>query len=172
MKVIAIQPFGNFSPQLVQNVFRQIWLIDSNVILLKDRPLPASAFYAPRNRYRADSLISVLSKNIGNDTIIIGLTEKDISTRKGYIQDWGVMGLGYCPGNACIVSTYRLDKSNLNEQFFKVAIHELGHTQGLPHCPNKTCFMRDAEGGNKANEEADFCSSCKAFLRKKGWILN
>jgi archaemetzincin len=36
----------------------------------------------------------------------------------------------------------------------------------------KTCFMRDAEGGNPLNEEKEFCSTCKSFLVKKGWRLN
>jgi archaemetzincin len=56
-------------------------------------------------------------------------------------------------------------------QFYKVAIHELGHTQGLPHCENKTCYMRDAEGGNPLEEEVDFCKTCKMFLKNRGWVL-
>jgi archaemetzincin len=31
--------------------------------------------------------------------------------------------------------------------------------------------MRAAEGGNPLNEEKDFCPSCKAFLKGKGWNL-
>ncbi len=81
------------------------------------------------------------------------------------------MGFGYNPGNACVVSSFRLSKANQQEQFYKVAIHELGHTQGLPHCEEKTCFMRDAEGGNPLNEEKDFCPACKSFLKGKGWRL-
>jgi archaemetzincin len=82
------------------------------------------------------------------------------------------MGLGFCPGNVCVASTFRLSKKNLKEQFYKVAIHELGHTQGLPHCEDKSCFMRDAEGGNPLNEEHGFCEVCKLFLKSKGWELN
>ena len=54
-------------------------------------------------------------------------------------------------------------------QLFKVSIHELGHTQGLPHCVVKYCFMRDAEGRNPTNDEKDFCPACKTFLKQKGW---
>ncbi len=82
------------------------------------------------------------------------------------------MGLGYCPGNACVVSTFRLDKDNLSNQFYKVAIHELGHTQGLPHCTAKTCLMRDAEGKNNLDNEFDFCEKCKKLLKAKGWNFN
>ncbi len=103
--------------------------------------------------------------------ITIGLTSKDISTTKGKIEDYGIMGLGYTPGNACVVSTFRVSKENKQNQFFKFCIHELGHTSGLPHCPEKTCFMRDAEGGNPSNEEKDFCPKCKVHLISKDWNL-
>ena len=81
------------------------------------------------------------------------------------------MGLGFEPGNACVVSTYRLSRNNLLNQLDKLTLHELGHTQGLPHCNKKECFMRDAEGGNYFDEETSFCQSCKSFLKSKGWQL-
>jgi len=79
--------------------------------------------------------------------------------------------LGFEPGNACVVSTFRLPKMKLSRQLSKLCLHELGHTQGLPHCKNKTCFMRDAEGGNHLEEEIDFCESCKSYLKSEGWLL-
>jgi archaemetzincin len=88
------------------------------------------------------------------------------------MNDWGVMGLGLQPGNACVISSFRLSKTDLRNQLFKVAIHELGHTQGLPHCRNLSCFMRDAEGKNPIDQETDFCPKCKAILKKKGWVFN
>lgn len=153
-------------------VYSQIKKVNNSAILNSAIPFPRNTFYQDRNRYRADSLIKYLSRFFGSDTVVIGLTSKDISTTKGNIKDWGVMGLGYCPGNSCIASTFRLSKSNINEQFYKVAIHELGHTQGLPHCPNKTCYMRDAEGGNPLNKENEFCAKCKDFLIKKGFAFH
>ena len=134
--------------------------------------LPSLAFYPKRNRYRADSLIHFLDRMTLDGQITIGLTSKDISTTKGDIPDWGVMGLGFCPGKACVVSAFRLSKGQMHEQLFKVALHELGHTEGLPHCPVRTCFMRDAEGRNPINEEKEFCPKCKAMLILKGWQFN
>jgi archaemetzincin len=169
--VIVIQPFNDFTPELTNSVFAKLKEINPNTILRTPIQLPKKAYYPPRNRYRADSLIKYLSNFVSADTVVIGLTNKDISTTKGDISDFGVMGLGYCPGNSCVVSTFRLAKTNISEQFFKLAIHELGHTQGLPHCSNKICFMRDANGKNVFNEEKDFCPSCKSFLKNKGWKL-
>lgn len=168
-KVIVIQPFGNFSNLEAKIVFNEIQKVNPNVILNKNIPFPSQSYYSPRNRYRADSIIKFLSARIGKDSVIIGLSEKDISTTKNKVKDWGVMGLGYRPGNACVISSHRLSKNNKTEQFYKVALHELGHTQGLPHCENKTCLMRDAEGGNPLNEEKEFCLSCKNYLKAKNW---
>ncbi|ULQ57110.1 matrixin family metalloprotease [Flavihumibacter rivuli] len=134
-------------------------------------PLPDDAFNRTRNRYRADSLIRYLRDRTPGKSVTIGLTGRDISTTKGEIHDWGVMGLGYRPGKACIASSYRLNPGQKQQQFFKVAIHEIGHTQGLHHCPVSTCYMRDAEGGNPTAAETGFCPSCKAHLTKKGWGL-
>jgi archaemetzincin len=169
---LAVQPFENISSEEVQYMYAALKKIIPSAKLIKPLPLPKQAFYATRNRYRADSLIKFLGSLTDKQHVIIGLTDKDISTTKNGVADWGVMGLGYCPGNACVASTFRLSAKEKKEQLFKVAIHELGHTQGLPHCETKTCFMRDAEGRNPTNEEKEFCGPCRQRLFKKGWIVN
>ena len=168
-RVVIVQPLGDFPLAQAMVLYSQVLLSNPTAILRPAIPLPAFAFYAQRNRYKADTIIRFLDQFGNADTVIIGITDKDISTVKGTIPDWGVMGLGNCPGNACVVSTFRL--GNVHDQLYKLELHELGHTQGLPHCTNKTCYMRDAAGGNHLDEETGFCSSCAAFLKKKGWRL-
>ncbi len=143
-----------------------------NIKILKPIPFPENSFYPPRNRYRADSIIAFLKTKTPENSVTLGLTTKDISVTKGKNPDFGVIGLGYRPGKACVASNFRLSAKNKIEQFYKVAIHELGHTQGLHHCPEKSCFMRDAEGGNPTDEEKDFCPKCKDFLKTKNWKFN
>lgn len=169
---ILVQPFRDISAKEVAIAAEGIRKIYPNIKVLDPINFPENAYYKERNRYRADSTIKFLNTRTQQGFITIGLTSKDISVTKGKIKDYGVMGLGYRPGKACIASKFRLNKKNADEQFFKVAIHELGHTQGLKHCPEKTCFMRDAEGGNPTDEETDFCASCKAFLIDKNWKFN
>jgi archaemetzincin len=168
---IDIQPFKGISADIVNFVYSELRKVHPDVRLLKPIPLPKRAYYPKRNRYRADTLIYIMRGQTKDGRVTVGLTNKDISTDNGNIPDWGVMGLGYQPGKSCVVSTFRLSKRNLKEQYFKVAIHELGHTQGLPHCPNKTCLMTDAEGKNNTDKENGFCEKCKAFLIAKGWKL-
>ena len=170
-RVIVIQPLGNFKLTQAKKVFAQIKTINPDVVLKDNIPFPENSVYKPRNRYRADSIIKSLHYNIGRDSVIVGLSNSDISTTKNGVKDWGVMGLGYQPGKACVVSDFRLSNKNKNEQFYKLVLHELGHTAGLPHCETKTCLMRDAKGGNPFDQEKDFCSNCKRFLKSKGWKL-
>ena len=99
---ILIQPFSGMPPSEVTFLYAALQKSYDQVKLNTEITLPASAFYPPRNRYKADSLIAFLAcRSVGN-TIIIGLTQQDISTSKGDIPDWGVMGLGYQPGKASV----------------------------------------------------------------------
>jgi archaemetzincin len=169
--IVIVQPFDGISENQVMYIYNELKKVIPKVILNKSIPLPIRAYYKPRNRYRADTLNLYLKERTKNGFVTIGLTNKDISTDNGNIVDWGVMGLAYMPGKSCTVSPFRLSKKNANEQFFKVAIHELGHTQGLDHCLNNTCIMTDANGKNNTDREKGFCARCKPFLEKKGWNL-
>lgn len=170
-KTIVLQPLGDFKTEQAKTVYNKIKAINPNVILRQNIPFPEQAYYEARNRYRADSIIRIIKNNIGKDSVIVGLSNRDISVTKGKIKDWGVMGLGYHPGKSCVVSDFRLSKRTKEIQFYKVVLHELGHTEGLPHCATKTCLMRDAEGKNPIDEEKDFCLKCKNYLIGKGWKL-
>lgn len=169
--VIDLQPYEGITAPQTNYVFKELKNVYAFVQIKKTIPIPPSAYYPARSRYRADSIIHILSRQAPHGHKIIGLTNKDISTTKNDIADWGVMGLGFCPGKACLASTFRVSKTESGKQLFKVAIHELGHTFGLPHCPVKYCFMRDAEGGNPTHEEKEFCTNCKSFLISKDWNL-
>jgi len=174
---IIIQPFDGIPESTVTILSEKLKKIYSgDVIINKSIVLPQKALVQSRKRYRADSLIRFLRDFAKDGQLIIGVTNRDISTTKGAYPDRGVMGLGFCPGKSCIASTFRLKGKNRNEKLFKVAIHELGHTQGLAltktkHCPDKACLMRDAEGKDHLDELRYFCSKCKPILIKAGWEI-
>ncbi len=167
---ILIQPFSDLPVEKSKYVFIKIKEKWPNTRLLRAVPIPAGAFYKPRNRYRADSLLKWLSPKANINQKIVGITSKDISTTKGNNPDHGVMGLGAVGGKSCMISTFRLKKES-NEQLFKTVIHELGHNFNLPRCPIEACYMADAKGKNPLDKETDFCPSCKTKLINVGWKL-
>jgi archaemetzincin len=133
--------------------------------------LPKSAFYAPRKRYLAYTILKEQYKVCPKGDYVIGLTDKDISMNrlsKGKQVNWGIMGLtDYIGGHSCVISSYRVKNK---EDLPYLMLHELGHAFGLKHCTNK-CLMQDAQGKNKFGYLRTFCPLCKATLKAKGWKI-
>jgi archaemetzincin len=168
-KRIYVLPLGSGCTQaFIRETQAQIRKFIPGVEVRSKVALPAQAYYKPRGRYRADTLIHWMGRMAKTDEVILGITTVDISASKDSFADFGLMGLGFRPGNAAVASNHRLRNKSA---FWKVAIHELGHTVGLPHCTVKSCFMRDADGGNPTAEETAFCPNCAAVLRRNGWKL-
>ncbi len=165
---IIIVPLGKVNSKFIKDAHDQLLEIIPNIELRNVEPMPDFAFYKPRKRYRADSLIAWMRNRAHENEIWLGITMNDISTTKGEHNDFGVMGLGYCPGSACVASDFRLRNKKM---FYKVMIHELGHTTGLPHCSVKTCYMTDAEGGDPTDRETGFGERCTKHLILSGWRI-
>jgi archaemetzincin len=140
------------------------------VRILPCRDLPATAWYPPRQRYRAEALLADLDRTPSPDKVL-GLTRSDISTPLHGAPDWGIFGLGTVGGHACVVSLHRLGRGPRGADFLearlhKVALHELGHTFGLVHCSVPGCVMGDAEGRLDTVDRsgAAFCPACRRLL--------
>jgi archaemetzincin len=171
--LLALQPYKGFDTSLNTFIKKETeQFYQCRVIVFEPVQLPSSAFYPPRNRYRADSLLD-FEKKLVPDSVeaIAGLTDKDISTTNGNIPDWGVFGLGFNPGKACVISTYRLQSTTakqFRERLIKVVLHEFGHNLGLPHCKNNPeCLMTDAEGtmSQVDREKKWICEKCQIKLK-------
>jgi archaemetzincin len=136
--------------------------------------LPRRAFYPPRSRYRAEKLLDFLRPLLpGGGLRIAGITAADISTTKGAYADWGILGLASIDGTVCIFSTFRCRRGSQSPEqarvrFAKTAVHEIGHTFGLDHCPNRGCIMEDGGGSVLTTDrERDLCSACRGRLAER-----
>lgn len=180
---IAIQPFEDIPLQTVDSMSVALEKsYDAQVVILQERNLPKSAFINVKSpRYRADLLLTnLLEYKPDSMDYIIGVTKRDISTTKrnanGKVKhpeskyyDWGIFGLGSRPGKSCILSTFRLSNTSTStfyDRIQKIAVHEIGHNLGLPHCSSSKCVMQDAVETIKTVDSADkqLCKRCRGKI--------
>jgi archaemetzincin len=135
---------------------------------------PESAFDASRGQYRASFLLKALlaDPHEGPAERILGVTGVDLFTP---VLTY-VFGEAQLGGRAAVVSTHRLrseayglppSEQLLFERLHKEAVHELGHTYGLLHCPNPACVMRASSYAEEIElKGARFCDGCRAIVAR------
>jgi archaemetzincin len=170
-RTVYLVPLGKVEPRLLEVARAALEArVNATFMIAETRDLPEEAFYTPRQRYRAEKLITFLNSDAPDDSWhIVGITEAPISTTKGAIFDWGIAGLGDIGGRSCVLSSFLYKKHSRTRQamerrFADVVVHEFGHTLGLDHCPVKGCVMADAKGKaiRSADESTgDYCKVCR-----------
>jgi archaemetzincin len=167
---IFVQPFFpvqlNFSRAISEEIGD---FYKSPVVILPEKKLYSSA-RSVTGRYSAPLILDNLGKEKRASRYkIIGVTSYDIFCESHGVKEWGIFGLGNCPGNSCVVSDFRLRKFVGHEKAFtvNVVLHELGHNFGLNHCDkDQRCLMNDAKGTIKTlyTEQKWLCPYCRRKL--------
>ncbi len=168
--VVYLQPLGDgLSAEDLDAVGQALGAeLGAVVRILAPRPLPASAYYPPRGRFRAEKLLDFLEPLLPIDgDRILGVTARDISTTRGSNADWGLVGLASYTRPVGVVSKFRClrgaaGSAGARARLSKIAVHEIGHTLGLEHCEAAGCLMQDARGRVSICEQmTSFCPRCR-----------
>lgn len=176
-RLIVLQPLGASTPEqdlaAVKAAISAFFSLQVSVA--PPLELPKSAYYAKRQRYRAEKLLDYLvAQGSKSARVVLGLSAVDISTTKGAYEDWGILGLATLDGRSAVLSSFRCKRraksaEHARVRFAKTAVHELGHSFGLEHCPNSGCLMHDGEGSVLTTDtERDFCADTRARLAAAG----
>ena len=112
-------------------------------------PVPKLAFDKKRNQYSSSAILNEVkayaSKHVKFNGVL-GVVDVDI-----FVPELNyVFGEAFTPGKAGLISLWRLKPKFYGEsagsdilmvRVLKEAIHEVGHTLGLSHCPRSLCVM-------------------------------
>jgi archaemetzincin len=132
------------------------------------------AFDAGRAQYSSRAILgALLQHNDDPSARILGVTGLDL-----YIPVLTfVFGEAQLHGRAAVVSTCRLaadfyglpaDNRLLQARLEKEAVHEVGHTFGLLHCPDDRCVMRSSTYVEDLDGKAvQFCDECRGHVQSE-----
>jgi len=173
VKLIQLVPLGDVPPYLVDFLGAHLpKTFSARCQILPPQPVPAYAFNIDRGQYSSTQILGRLAASL--DPVvwkILAVTCFDL-----YIPVLTfVFGEAQLEGPSAVVSAHRLrqevygfpaDQRLLQERLLKEAVHELGHTQGLMHCNDRTCVMTSSHSVEWIDlKTAGFCAACLTHSR-------
>lgn len=169
--VVPVQPCDNDSISAIISPLNRIFRIPASVDS-EEAIDPSFAFDVYRNQFNSSALIAAFIQRFKNNRgKIIGVTSVDLFVP---VLTY-VFGEAQLDGPFAVVSAHRLDDTLyglpanpalLQERLVKEAVHELGHTFGLVHCPDYRCVMHSSTAVEEIDLKSEiFCQTCAALVK-------
>ncbi len=175
MSAIYVTSVGQSDPEVLEKIedcLARAFRLD--VRRAKPFPEPEYAFDAKAQQYSAMLIVKELVRECPADAArFLAITEKDLFIPMLTF----VFGQAQLGGTAAVVSLARLrqefyrlppDGALLAMRSTKEALHEMGHTFGLVHCPDPDCTMSLAINIRQLDRKgAVFCRKCMKKIRER-----
>ncbi|MBC7188765.1 archaemetzincin family Zn-dependent metalloprotease [Candidatus Aerophobetes bacterium] len=172
-RMICLVPIGEVEEDIIFHLGRGIREVFPlfQVRIEKVIPLPQQAYEKRRGQFKAEVILETISQlKLKEAEKILGVVDVDL-----YANGLNfVFGQAIYGGRDALISLFRLknslyglveDKNIYRLRALKEAIHELGHTFGLSHCPHIKCVMHFSNSIIDTDyKEKDFCKRCLASL--------
>lgn len=159
---IKLLPIGKVDDGLIQDLGRRLGDAGHGVHITARAEPPLQALDLRRDRYLASFLLDMLRSQDGEK--VLGVTDLDLYAAN---SEW-IFGYADVQGKAAVISTRRLHSTDWDQfvsRALKEAIHELGHTQGLDHCPRTDCVMHFSESLEDTDRKGlEYCAECRSRL--------
>jgi archaemetzincin len=144
------------------------------VVRLAPIPEPDGAFDAGRGQWSAPEMLKALLRaRPAAAERVLGVTTRDLFVP---VLSF-VFGQAQMDGPSAVISLARIsqafsgfpvDRPLLLSRARKEALHELGHTFGLVHCPDAACPMSLSTGVVQVDRKGEaFCASCAALVKER-----
>ncbi len=172
MVTVRLLRVGAVAPETVEALRRAVG--DTLGCRVEDHPDildPGFAFDSDRRQHNSTEILKHLEDHFhGGADRTLGLTELDLFIP---ILTF-VFGEALLDRSSAVVSLHRLrlrfyglpeDEGRLLHRARTEAVHELGHTFGLIHCPNFACAMHASRVADEIDlKGAGFCADCAKYL--------
>ncbi len=163
---IVLIPIGAVDRDLLAMLRERLERVLADVVIGEGIPLPASAWNAGRDQYAAGALLQRLARaeEVRAHGRALGITDADL-----YVPGLNFV-FGLASGRAGVISLHRLrpsfyhlpdDRELFHRRALVEAVHELGHTFGLAHCPDPGCVMFFSSSITDTDRKGpEFCEHC------------
>jgi len=167
---VRILPVGEIDESILLRVAHDLTQVFPETTCRVDErlALPEKAFDEKRRQYSSNFILArvqAYAAKTKDTNRVLGVVDADI-----FVPELNfVFGEAANPGIAALISLWRLkpefygsppEKEVLAERSVKEAVHEIGHTLGLRHCPRSSCVMHFSNSVFDTDRKSLFCDDC------------